>query len=45
MLLCQMDEQPIKLRGCAKHARPQHEEHMKYDGMSKGMVDQGGKHR
>jgi len=33
-LLCWMDWQPIKLKGCAKHAKPQHKEHMKYNGMN-----------
>jgi hypothetical protein len=44
MLLCQMDRQPTKLRGCAKHTKPQHEQHMEYDGMSEGVVNQGGKY-
>jgi hypothetical protein len=39
-----MDRRPTVLRGCAKHAEPEHTEHMEYDGMSKGMVHQGGKH-
>jgi len=44
MLLCWMDQWPTKLKGCTKHAEPQHREHMEYDGMSRGMVNQGGKH-
>jgi len=36
-----MDRQPIELKGCAKHAEPQHRKHMEYDGMSRGMVNQG----
>jgi len=31
-----------ELKGCAKHVENQHKEHMEYDGMSKGMVNQGG---
>jgi hypothetical protein len=41
MLLCPMDQQPIELKGCVNHNEPQHRELMKYDGMSKGMVNQG----
>jgi len=44
MLLCQMDRRPTKLRGCTKHTKPQHEQHMEYDGMNGGMVNQGGKY-
>jgi hypothetical protein len=31
-------------KGIAKHAKPWHEEHMEYNGMSWGMVNQSGKH-
>jgi hypothetical protein len=42
--LCWMDQRPTKLRICAKHAKPQREEHMECDGMSGDMVNQDGKH-
>jgi hypothetical protein len=40
-----MDRQPTELKGCTNHVEPRHKEHMEYDGMSMGMVNQGGKHR
>ncbi len=43
-LLCQMDQWPIELKGYAKHVKPQHEEHMEYNGMSWGLVNQNGNH-
>jgi hypothetical protein len=43
-LLRQMDQMPTELKGYTKHVKPQHGEHMEYDGMSKGMVNQDGKH-
>ncbi len=39
-----MDWQPTELKGCAKHIEPQHKEHMEYDGMNKGVVNQDGRH-
>jgi hypothetical protein len=44
-LLCWMDQWPIELKGCTKHAEFRHKEHMEYDGMSGGVVNQDGKHR
>jgi hypothetical protein len=43
-LLCQMDQRPTKLKGCVKYVEFWHEEHMEYDVMSRGMVNQDGKH-
>ncbi len=43
-LLCQMDWQSIELKRCARHIEPLHKEHMEYDGMSVGTVNQDGKH-
>jgi hypothetical protein len=43
-LLCRMDQWWTELKGCANHAKLWHEKHMKYDGMSKGVVNQDGKH-
>jgi hypothetical protein len=40
-----MDQQPIELKGCAKHVEPKHGEHTEYDDMNKGVVNQDGKHR
>jgi hypothetical protein len=39
-----MDQWPIELKGYAKHVKPQHEEHMEYNGMSWGLVNQNGNH-
>jgi hypothetical protein len=39
-----MDQQPTKLKGCVKHVELRHKEHVEYDSMSGGMVNQGGKH-
>jgi hypothetical protein len=39
-----MDQQPTKLKGCIKHIKPQHEEHMEYDCMNGSVVNQDGKH-
>jgi len=36
---------PTKLKRCAKHVEFQHKEHMEYDDMNKGMVNQDGKHQ
>jgi len=44
-LLCQMDQQLTEIKGCTKYTEPQHGEHMGYDDMSKGVVNQDGKHR
>jgi hypothetical protein len=44
-LLCWMDWQPIEWKGCAKHVEPWHKKHMKYNAMSKGMINQDKKHR
>ncbi len=44
-LLCQMDLQPTKLKGCTKHVELQHEKHMECDGISGDMVNQDGRHR
>jgi len=44
MLLCQMDQWSIELKGCVKHDEPRHKKHMEYDGMSGGMVNQDRKH-
>jgi hypothetical protein len=44
-LLCQMDQQLTKLMGCIKHVEPRHGKHMEYDDMSKGMINQDGKHQ
>jgi len=43
-ILCWMDQQPTKLKGCAKHVKFWHKKHMEYDGMNRGMVNQDGKH-
>jgi hypothetical protein len=40
-----MDRRPIELKRCVNHIEPWHEMHMGYDGMSKGVVNQDGKHR
>ncbi len=42
-LLCQMNRRLTKLKGCAKHVEPWHGKHMRYDGMSGGVVNQDGK--
>jgi hypothetical protein len=39
-----MDQWPTKLKGYAKHVKFLHEEHMEYNGMSWGMVNQNGNH-
>ncbi len=44
-LLCQMDQQWIELKGCARSIEPLHRKHMEYDGMSVGVVNQDGKHQ
>jgi len=44
-LLCQMDRQPIEVKGFIKHTEPRREKHMEYDGMNGGVVNQDGKHR
>ncbi len=44
-LLCQMDRQSIELKGCARHIEPLHREHMEYDGMNVGVVNQDGKYQ
>jgi hypothetical protein len=43
-LLCQMDQQPTELKGCAKHIEPRHKEHVECDGMSGDVLNQDGKH-
>jgi hypothetical protein len=43
-LLCQMDRQPTELKGCAKHTKVRHKEHMAYDGMNRGVINKNGKH-
>jgi len=40
-----MDQQLTEIKGCTKYTEPQHGEHMGYDDMSKGVVNQDGKHR
>jgi hypothetical protein len=35
-----MDQWPIELKGYTKHVKPRHKEHMEYNGMSWGMVNQ-----
>jgi len=35
----------LTLKGCAKHVEPCHKEHMKYNAMSRDMINQDGKHR
>jgi hypothetical protein len=44
-LLCQMDRQSTKLKGCVKHVECQPGKHIEYDSMNGGMVNQDGKHR
>jgi hypothetical protein len=44
-LLCWMDGRPTKLKGCTKHVKPRHDEHMEYDDMNEGVVNQNGKHQ
>jgi hypothetical protein len=44
-LLCRMDQQPTKLKGCAKHIEPWHKEHTECDDMSEDVVNQDGKHQ
>jgi len=44
-LLCYMDWRPIELKGFIKHTKLWHEKHMEYDGMSRGVVNQDGKHQ
>jgi hypothetical protein len=44
-LLCWMDQWPIELKGCAKHAEPWHGDHMECDDMSGDVVNQDGKHQ
>jgi hypothetical protein len=39
-----MDQWPTKLKGHAKHVKLRHEEHMEYNGMSWGVVNQDGNH-
>ncbi len=43
-LLCQMNQWLTKLKGYTKDVKPQHEEHMEYNGMSWGLVNQNGNH-
>jgi len=43
MLLCWMDQWPIKLRVWIKHVELWHGEHVEYDGMSAGVINQNGK--
>jgi hypothetical protein len=43
-LLCWMDQWPTELKGYTKHVKPRHKEHMEYNGMSWGMVNQNGNH-
>ncbi len=40
-----MNQQLTTLNGCTKHAEPKHGEHMEYDDMNKGLVNQDGKHQ
>jgi len=35
-----MDQWPTELKGYTKHVKPRHKEHMEYNGMSWGMVNQ-----
>jgi hypothetical protein len=39
-----MGKWPYKLKHCIRHVEHQHEEHMEYGGMIKGMVNPYGKH-
>jgi len=39
-----MDQWLIELKGYAKHVKPRHEEHMEYNGMNWGVVNQNGNH-
>jgi hypothetical protein len=39
-----MDQWPTKLKGYTKHVKPRHKDHMEYNGMSWGMVNQNGNH-
>jgi hypothetical protein len=42
-LLCQMDQRATKLKGYIKYVNPWHINHMEYDYMSEGVVNQDGK--
>jgi len=39
-----MGKWPYKLKHCVRRVQHQHEEHMEYGGMLKGMVNSYGKH-
>ncbi len=39
-----MDQWPIELKGYTKDVKPPHKEHMEYNGMSWGLINQSGNH-